>query len=355
MLIYWLLFAFPAIMALGYPTDPQQSRRSAAQAVAFLGFVSFYVLLAGFRHEIGGDWQTYEEIFEDIRTDTFGYALTITDPLYGLLNWTSAQLGTGVYLVNGVCALILVGGLSKVALRLPDPWLAIVIAVPYLLIVVGLGYVRQSAAIGLVLAAIATLGEGKPGRTVAYLVLGLGFHSTAIAAFPLFAYAMTSRYKGLAVVFAVAGALGWIFVLEPRLARFEVGYIEQAYESGGAAVRLLMSLLPSALVLFRWKHIQTGERVRSVWISVAIANLFAYVALLVSPSSTAVDRIALFFAIIQPFAFGMFRLLVPMQARFLIPVRLALIAAAAVVQSIWLIFGTHAEYWVPYSWILDAY
>ena len=82
-------------------------------------------LLGGLRFETGGDWLTYDEMFEDIRFDTLGYALTRTDPLYGALNWISAQLGTGIYLVNFVCCLILSLGVVRLARTFRDPWLAV--------------------------------------------------------------------------------------------------------------------------------------------------------------------------------------------------------------------------------------
>lgn len=353
MIIYWLLFAFPALMALGYPVAGERLRADAAQALALLAFVLAYALLAGLRHETGGDWNTYDIIFEDIRTDTLGYALTATDPLFGFINWVSAQLGTGVYMVNAVCAWVLGYGVVKVAVRLRDPWLAILMAVPYLLIVVGLGYVRQSAAIGMVLIAIASFDQSRPVRTVFYLLVAMAFHSTAVVAFPLFAYALTSRYKILAVLFALIGALAFVTVLAPRLETFEAGYLDAEYESGGALTRLVMSLVPSALLLLRWKHFGASERVRSVWVLIAVANFLCLAALILTPSSTAVDRIALFFSVAQMGVMGEFRDLVPLPDRFAVAVRLILIGVAASVQVVWLVFATHAEYWVPYESVLQ--
>lgn len=353
MLIYWLLFAYPAIFALGYPISSDRHRITVAQNLALLGFILFFTLLAALRFEIGGDWETYQFIYDDIRTDTFPYALTATDPLYGIINWASAQLGTGVYLVNGVCALILSVGVATAALRLRDPWLAIMMAVPYLLIVVGMGYVRQGAAIGLILLAIASFDHAKPLRTSIYLILALGFHSTSIISIPLFTYALTTRYRKLAFVFAGIGIAAYIFVLMPRLENFETGYIEQEYESGGALIRILMSVVPSALLLPRWKNFAASTKVRSVWITMALANLVALAVVLVSPASTAVDRLALFFAPMQMLVFGIFRDLYPMPDKFVLASRLVMIAVAAMVQIVWLVYATHATYWVPYQSVLQ--
>lgn len=353
MFIYWLLFAFPAMMALAYPVTAERYRPSPAQSLALISFLLLYIGMGALRFETGGDWLTYDETFEDIRTDTFSYALTSTDPLFGLINYISAQFGTGVYLVNAICAWVLGYGVIKVALRFREPWLAVMMAVPYLLIVVGFGYVRQGAAIGMVLVAIASFDQSRPLRTAFYLAIALGFHSTAAMTFPIFAWALARRYKVFAVLFGALGAFAYVNVLAPKLGHFEAGYVDAEYDSGGAAARILMSLVPSVLLLLRWRHFAGSTRIRSVWVIVAVANVVLMGALLLSPSSTAVDRIALFFAVVQLAVFGEFRDLVPVSNRMALLVRLMLIAIAAAVQVVWLVFGTHAIYWVPYKSILQ--
>lgn len=354
MTIYWLLLAFPALMALTYPVHTPRFGYGPAQALAMLTFLLLYALLGALRFETGGDWLTYDEMFEDMRTESLIYALTETDPLYGFLNWFSAQLGTGIYLVNFVCCWVLGYGTVRVAMRFREPWLAITIAVPYLLIVVGLGYVRQGAAIGCVLIAIASLDQSRPLRTLVYLALAVGFHSTAVMTLPMFGYALTRRYQVFAVLFGVLGALAYVFVLAPRLALFEVGYLDAEYDSQGALVRVLMSLVPSLFLLLRWRSFQASKRVRSTWFLIALANVVALVALALSPSSTAVDRIALFFSIIQLVAFGEVRDLTRMPERGVMLLRLVMIAVAIAVQTVWLVYGAHAQFWVPYKSVLQT-
>lgn len=354
MTIYWLLFAYPALLALSFPQNAQRGQPIDGQGVFSTGFVLFYALVGGLRYEVGGDWLTYEEMFEDMRNESLGFAMSYTDPLYGLLNWISSLLGTEIYLVNFICCMILAAGVVKAARTLRDPWLAVTIAVPYLLIVVGMGYVRQGASIGLVLMALASLDKARTMLTIGYLVLATGFHSTAVIAFPMFVFALTQRNRGLSLVGTLIGAVLFLFVLVPRLDRFEVGYLDQEYDSGGAMVRVLMGLLPAMLILLRWRRFPASDRVRSVWLMIALANVLAMIALVVSSSSTAVDRIALFVSIIQLAAFGEIRELTGAKARMTPFLRMLMIGVAAAVQVVWLVFATHAEYWVPYNSILFA-
>lgn len=354
MLIYWLLFAYPALLALVYPADARGLTKGVGRTLAMAGFVVFYMLVAALRFEIGGDWVTYIEIYEEIEFETLGFALTKQDPLYAVINWLSAQFGMGIYLVNGICAFLLAVGVARVAMRFRDPWLAVTMAVPYLLIVVGMGYVRQGAAIGLLLLAIATFERGHTVRCLIYLAFAVPFHSTAVMVFPLFAYGLLQRNKFLAVIFGLVAVVTYFQFVVPRIAQFELGYLEAEYDSAGAATRIAMSAIPSILLLLRWRWFGPVGRVRAVWYSVAAANLVAVAALLLSPSSTAVDRAALFFSIVQIAVFGEFRNLIPSSYRSTPFMRIGLIGVAAAVQVVWLVYAIHATAWVPYYSIFDA-
>lgn len=354
MTIYWLLFAFPALMALAYPVASRPSSRDAAQVLALAAFVIFYTLLAGLRHEIGGDWGNYQEIYDDIATDSLSYALALVDPLYGLLNWLTAQAGLTMYFVNGVCAFVLVLGVVRIAGSFRDPWLAVTMAVPYLLIVVGLGYIRQGAAIGMLLMAITAFERGKVLRTIVYLLMGVGFHTTAVMVFPLFALTLARRNRTLAVLLALVSVFAYFAFVVPRFDKFQAGYIEGELDSTGALARILMSFVPSLLLLLRFGQFGTSPRVRSIWWSAAVANVVALVALGLSPSSTAVDRAGLYFSIAQIAVFGEFRNLMPLALRTTSLVRLALIGVAASVQVVWLVFATNSVDWVPYQTLFDV-
>jgi hypothetical protein len=354
MLIYWLLFAYPALLALAYPTTSRPSSRNAAQLLAFAGFVVFYSLVAGLRYEIGGDWGNYQEIYDDIATDSLSYAVTLTDPLYGLTNWLSAQAGLSMYFVNGVCAFLLVIGVVRIAGSFRDPWLAVTMAVPYLLIVVGLGYIRQGAAIGMLLMAIATFERGKVIRTIVYLLIGVGFHTTAVMVFPLFALTLARRNRTLAILLAGVSVAAYYILVVPRFDKFQAGYIEGELDSTGAFARIMMSFVPSVLLLLRFSKFGASPRVRSIWWSAAVANVIALVALGLSPSSTAVDRAGLYFSIAQIAVFGDFRNLLPLAERTAGLVRFGLIGVAALVQVVWLVFATNSIDWVPYQSIFDV-
>ncbi len=354
MTIYWILLAIPALIALAYSLDEYPGWLSLGHRAMLFAFALFYALVAMLRFEVGGDWGAYVRMYDDVRMSSLGDSLSITDPAFALLLWVSAQLGISVYLANGIAALLLALGIVRLAATTRNPWAAVTISVPYLLIVVGMGYVRQAAAIGLVLSAIVTLGRGQTLRTMINLGLALAFHSTSIIVWPLFAAVMARRNKLQVALIAVLGTAGFLFLVSSRLGTFETGYVDEAYDSSGALVRLLMGLVPSLLLLARFRSFSAPGQTRGLWLLFALANLGFFIALGVAASSTAVDRLALYFAPVQIIVFGEMAALVRSSRQTRLLLRLALVAVAIAVQMVWLLYATHASYWVPYKSVLSG-
>lgn len=349
MLIYWILFAIPVAAALTVKPRDWPGFSTQGQVLLALIFAAFYVGVSFVRFEVGSDWYAYEAMYYLASGEPFAGAFSVTDPLFSLLLWLSSRIGGDVYPVNAFCSVILVAGVLRVAAMTREPWLAVTASVPYLLIVVGFGYVRQSAAIGLVLLAIGTLDSRRHLQTVALLLLASGFHSTVVVLFPIFGFAMANRNK-LAVLFLMSAGVAMLFVFAAsQLQSFSEGYFETEYSSGGALVRLLMGFIPSALLLLRWKEVDSPYRVRMMWLGMALGNVAALVALAVSPSSTVIDRMALYFAAVQIFVFGEVLRLFGLSQRNLLLARLLAIALSACVMLVWLNLATHAGDWVPYE------
>lgn len=353
MTVYWFLFGFAALMALVSPRRQPHMPLGPGQTIAILSIWLIYTLIAWARWEVGGDWLTYSDMYTSAKTASLGEAMALTDPLFGLFLWLSAQLGLGIYFVNGMCSAILGFGLVRAAATTDEPWLGILISVPYLLIVVGMGYLRQGAAIGFILMAIASLDRERVIRPLIFLGMAAACHSTSAIVFPIFGYAVSRRYRALAVLLGLVGLAALYGVIVSKFDLFDRGYVQRAYESAGALVRVLMNVVPSLVLLRYWKRFEAEPRARTVWFGVVLANLGLLGVYFISPSSTAVDRIAIYFSIIQMLVFGSIIKLLNVSPRMLLIVRLGGILIAAGVQVVWLVYGVHSEFWVPYKWVFD--
>lgn len=303
-------------------------------------------LLIGFRYEVGGDWLQYELMFNYARFADLGRMLEIGDPGYQFLNWAVQQVGGDLWLLNLLGGLIFGWGLLRFAKAQPDPWLAMVIAIPYLVVVVGMGYTRQALAIGIFMAGLASVARNPSIlRFALYVAAAALFHKTAVVAFPLVALASKrNRLVNLLIVVAVSVLL-YDFFLQDSMEAFVENYIEAEYSSEGAAIRIVMNLVPAFVFLMVGRRLGFSQGEYLIWRNFALAALALFVLLLVLPSSTAVDRVALY--------------IIPLQIAVLSRVpgtlmgrgvgKSAVLLYSASVLFIWLNFAVHAEYWVPYQ------
>jgi hypothetical protein len=236
MTAYWMMFALPALAVL-IPLKGNPNLRIAAWWM--LGALFTFVI--GFRYQVGGDWFTYLDHYARVESATWQDALEEKDIGYGLLNWFSGLIGGQIYLVNIVCAGIVVYGLVKFSLRQPLPWLAMLVAVPYLLIVVAMGYTRQSAALGFCLLALAALMDQRTRLFVFLVVCGALFHKSAILLLPLAALATSKDRLWTLVWVSITGlGLAAVVLAEHYESLIEV-YVGRAKESEGGAIRVAMN------------------------------------------------------------------------------------------------------------------
>lgn len=343
MIPYWFLFAFFAGGAL--------LRRPREQADAFPLLFAGAVLIAvmvGLRHEVGADWEQYRFIFSFARYADLPRQMELGDPGYQLLNWAVQQLGGPFWVVNLVCGAIFALGLWRLCRVQPEPWLAMLVAVPYLVVVVAMGYTRQAVAIGILMAGLAAVTRGASTmRFILYVAAAALFHKSAVVVLPLVAFA-SDRNRLVNVAVALAGTvLLYTLFLERSVDALLRNYIVAEYSSQGAMIRVAMSLLPGLLFLALPSLFRFEEGERRLWRNFAWAAVAMAVALAVSPSSTAVDRLALYLLPLQVVVLA--RVPGTLLGRGLGIV--AVVAYALAVQYVWLNHAAHAEYWLPYQFV----
>lgn len=353
MIPYWLLFAyfaFGAVLAAPRSGDPTTYLVGQWRSgMFFLGGILIAVMI-GLRYEVGGDWANYlVELVKAEYRDLDQVIVSGGDIGYNLLNWLVSRMSAGIWLVNLVCGVIFAWGLIRFASIQREPWLAVLIAVPYLIVVVAMGYSRQGVAIGIVMAGLAARWRGASLlRLAAYVAAAALFHKTSAVIFPLVALSATRGRLVNAIMVAAMALLFYDFFLSGSAQQLMTNYLEAAYVSEGAAVRVVMNVVAAIVFLLNQRRLSFLEEERLVWRNFSWAALGLLVLLLAVESSTAVDRMALY--------------LIPLQLAVLSRVpgtllavdlgRAVVIAYAAAVQFIWLNYATHARYWIPYNFWL---
>jgi len=351
MLTYWILFLVPALTALS--ARPQMfvgSRQGAASLGAGLWLVMLALtLLIGLRYKVGGDWNNYLSWYFSVQDLELYDVLQMGDPGYRLLNWLSSELGYGIYGVNMICGLLFSVGLVVFCRRLPRPWLAIAVAVPYMVIVVAMGYSRQGVALGLAMLGMVALGRGQTLRFVVYVLLGATFHKSAVILLPIAALAATgNRYwKFFWVGMVSVGA--YYLLLEESVDRLVEGYIEAEYQSEGAFVRIAMAAMPAAAFLAVRRRFLMTVAERKLWFWFAVLSVLLFGLLLISPSTTAVDRIGLYMLPLQLVVFSHLPDILGRAGGRNSTLVGAVLAYYTMVLYVWLNFSHHALAWTPYT------
>jgi hypothetical protein len=341
---YFILFAFVATIAMIGELRPGSNH---GKLLLLCGLI--LVCAVGLRIEVGGDWYNYLRIFNFIKVRSLSFAMSATDPGYAFLNWAVGRMGLGIWAVNLICASIFTFGLVSLCRLQPKPLLALLTALPYLVIVVAMGYTRQSAAIGLLMLALSQYLRHATFRMLLSLLVAASFHKSAVIVIPMIALA-SARHRGttlLALSF-LAVTTYYVFLANSTDILYE-SYIGRRYASSGAGIRIAMAMVPATLLLLFRNRFGFGREERRLWLVFAIATVIAQIVLLISPSSAAVDRVALYLLPFQivvlsrlPMAFGSAGRDNSVVAMFLGIYLLA-------VQLVWFNFGQLSWAWVPYQ------
>jgi len=350
---YWLLFFIPAVVAVG---ERPQIRAGTARNREFqpwpMGWILVNALVAflvGWRVEVGGDWLNYFAYLDGLAFLPFLNVFTMPDPGYQLLNWISLQMDWGVIGVNALGGIIFATGVAVFCRSLARPWLALTVAVPYLIIVVGMGYTRQAIATSLAMIGIVALQRKATVWFVVWVLLGTTFHKTAVLLLPIGALASTSRRPLQILWVSIAFVSAYVLFLADSAEVLYSNYVEAESQSEGALVRIMMNAVAALILMFNWTKFRDRAGTAPLWRWVSWGALVLAGALVVSPASTAIDRLALYMLPLQLVVFSSAPTAMSTdtgKARGWVGMT---IAYYLLVLFVWLNYATHAPYWLPYK------
>jgi hypothetical protein len=342
--VYWVLFGYFAVGALlaGSLRGPAEWRPS----ILYTAGALLMTLLLGLRYQVGGDWSSYEFIYQRAGPLHLLTALSIGDPAYQAVNWLSYQLGGGVWLVNLICAAVFVWGLFRLCRTQPEPWLAVLVAIPYMVIVVGMGYTRQAVALGILMAGIAAVISGASAlRFAVYVVAAALFHKTAVVGFPIVALA-TGRNRLANLLLVIFGGVAlYDAFLGDAMDNFVQNYVRAHYSSQGAAIRILMNMVAAGLFTIAGHRLKFSEPERKIWRNFSYASAVALLLLVLVPSSAAVDRISLYLIPLQVAVISR----MPNLFKTVTFGTAVTVAYCFSVEFVWLNFAQFAYLWIPYG------
>lgn len=287
-------------------------------------------------------------MLDTVMGERLAEVLLMSDPGYQLINWLSAEMRWGIFGVNLIGGAIFSTGLVVFCLNLPRPWLALAVSVPYLVIVLGMGYSRQGIALGLAMLGMVALKNLKTRYFVLSGVLGATFHKSALLLLPIPALAVSRNRYWTAIWVVAIAVLAYKVLLKESTESLYQNYVEGEIQSSGALIRLLMNVLPAMILLVRRNKFSFVGTERKLWLCFAYISLALFGILMVSPSSTAVDRVALYMLPLQLVVFSHFPDVFgnPRKSNDVLVAAVLLYYAA--VEFVWLNYADNAGSWIPY-------
>ena len=345
---YWILFLVPALAA---STERSQVSNPSKGAWRWTpGWIAATLLVAvmvGYRFEVGGDWFNYFDYLDAVSGSSVMELLSGPEPSYRLLNWISLQMGWDIIGVNAMSGFLFALGLAAFCQDLKRPWLALTVAVPYLTVVVAMGYTRQGLALAFAMLGLKALQRRSVWKFVFWVVIGATFHRTAVLLLPIAAFVQSKRRLIQIAWVGVATVAAYFLILADSTENLYTNYVETEYQSEGAFIRLFMNAVPAVLLLVKWKKFKLLPGV-DLWRIFALLSLLLLAVLFLTPASTAVDRIALYMLPLQLVVFSALPDAVSGREAGRRQIALGIVVYYALVLFVWLMFGTHAVYWLPY-------
>lgn len=359
MFVYWLLFLLPAVMAIVQPSRGLANYRFSPWINSRNGLPTMWsvvavlmVVVIGFRYEVGADWENYFSQYQIASNLSIREALLLADPAYQLISMASAKADTGIVGVNFIAAIVFVFGLTCFCHSCSRPWLALTISVPYLVIVVGMGYTRQSVAIGLMMLGITQLERGKIVSYLGVSAVGAAFHRSAVVPILAGLFAYGRRRLASRVLIALVLLLLFRYLVLEYLPYVVSTYIDNAYESQGAVIRLVMCAAPGAVFIVKYKQFGFTPQATKLWLWASVLSIGLLVLVLMVESTTFLDRMALYLLPLQLVIFSRLPDVLGKTGRPNDAVVLAVISVYAAVLYIWLSYAEHARLWLPYRWAI---
>ncbi|PQA81808.1 EpsG family protein [Limnohabitans sp. TS-CS-82] len=349
----WAYFLLPSLVfwpALNErPKSPLKSFKGDCNLYWF--FVAFcFCLFIGWRHEVGGDWISYLGHVAELTGEKLIDVHFARDPAYALLNWFGANIFGGVYFANLASAFIFTYGLFLFCKNMPRPWLAISVSIPYLVTVVAMGYTRQGVAIGLAMIAMTKLlGKVNVWEFIFWIALAATFHKSAVILIPIALLAKSRRRWLTLLMVGITAPLLFFLLLQESLDGLIHGYIDAEYASSGAGIRVAMNAVPGIFFLIFRNKFSLSHSVRVFWSWISILAILFIIILLMSPSSTAVDRIALYWIPLQIFVWSHFPDVFGKKGKRNSMWVGAVLVYGLSVMTVWLFFAQHSFAWLPYQ------
>ena len=313
------------------------------------------ILFTVFRFQVGCDWYGYHQLFQRYSNPEFLPSAIKFEPISHLIFYFIYKSGLPYPYIYIPFGLVFFAGIHVLAKRQPDPLGFLLLLLPILIINIGMSAVRQAAAIGIICIALTAFIDRKPRLYLFWVIVSLGFHSSAIIFLLLIPFA-GGRINNLRVsislfIFLII-PLAFYILYNQNFIRINTEYIQSSREAFGAIFRLSVLFL-SAFYFFlflknKWKNNFPKDYNLALLGSVSMILIIFFVPI----SSIISDRFGYYLIPIQAIIFAR-TFYLPFNSDRILHAILPY-AGLFIVLALWTLTSDHyLKCYLPYkSWIL---
>ena len=346
MLPYFSILSFSALTAfLIYDSK----YRKYDEVFIFLLFILVSLFL-GFRSiEIGPDWFSYKELFQNQINFPFIHSITIGDPAYFGLTWIVRRFTDDILYVNIPMAFITMYFYYMFCKFQKYSAFSFFIGLPFLILFI-INFPRQAAAMTIIAYSMKYILVGSKKEYLLFILLATLFHKTAIVFLVLLVDDL-EKFK-LRNILLLGIAMISFFLL--FVSKYLSGYVlnfSTYMQSSAAHLKGMIYLLPAATYLIFYKQIKYEMSLEETFIikRLAMIIIFSYFLIFLHPFLyNAMDRLFIYFFTIEVLIFENY-LIRSIKGNQILMYMSMIIVYKFVLFFVWLFLGNKSTFFLPFK------
>ncbi len=208
----------------------------------------FLILFIGLRDGIGGDWVTYENLFEFYKDSNFQTNFT-TEPFFYNFYIILGRLNFNIFMANLLSATFFIYSLSLFLKKEKYPFFSLYLAFPVLIVVVSMGFNRQIIAISFLMIGY-NYWQKYQVRFLILVIVSALFHKSAIVILLINKYKINFKKNILTLLFAAIFLLFIYLFIYRHLNNIIRAYPLFEFTNLSSFLRVIYIIIPSLIFMY---------------------------------------------------------------------------------------------------------
>jgi hypothetical protein len=330
------------------------------------------IFFAGFRYNVGGDWENYISQFKGF--STFGFPsvaiFTSSDPFYITINVLSYKFGGNLIGVNFFCSAVFFISYYSYLKKYENTLFGIIVSFLFIIVILSLGFTRQCLAMGFMLLFLESSYKKNYYGQVIFIFFALASHKSSLIFFVFYGISIVAnelenlirrknfffRYKYYLISILLVFLTAIVVFLARDIERFIGVYfsfdrevhisVHQTRTSSGVIYKYPLLLFFSFWYLMTRKNIKFLNKFEKYTFDTFLIFTLSLLPI-IGFFSLFVDRAIIYcYPFISIFLCKYINEVIEKKYKFKFFLLCSIFSF--IILFVWLKFANHAHHWVPY-------